>query len=353
MLTRPTALILVFWLVLPQASQAANLDWLYDVELPVVSQDESERIEAMRDGLSIVLHRVSGLRSLPKLEELEAAFDNVEQFQLQFRYEEDPEGIFDTSTQRLIVSFDPNAIQSLIRSLGLPIWSAQRPRLLFVVSIEGAARRDILGSTTRHVLQRVIASEALRRGIEYDQPLMDLNDREMLHEGSIAFGFFNSHEMLRSRYGVDLVIVARVDRREFGQHRVWLRTYSNTLRNLQIFDVDELLDVGKEIVNRTADNLANQYAVAGITEGALVLVVRDVTSLEGYKNLIDYLEKWEFIDVVMLRSVDHDRFEFWLMTASSWDQFLVHLEAEQLLVPVNPLESSESGVQEFTWLGAK
>lgn len=332
---------------------AATLDWLYDVTLPVVTQATDERTQSIRDGLQIVLHRVTGLRTLPESEEISQALSNAESYQLQFRYEEDPEGIFDASTQRLVVTYDESAVRALIRSVGMPIWSAQRPRVLFIFSVEGLADRTILGAETEHVLQRDIEEVASRRGLEIRQPLMDLTDLRFLNRGSIAFEFFDAYEEFLARYDVDILVTAKADRLAFGNYRIGMLSVGQSTHQIDVFEVSNLVSVATEVVNRTADSLASRFAVERTSEGALVLVVGGVYTLTDYKRLIDYLEKWEFIDHVLLRSVEYDRFEFELLTASSWDQFIVHLEAEGMLLPHPDFEITPFEVQEFTWRGSQ
>ena len=343
------------WIVWFQGSavSAATLDWLYEVTLPVVTQAEDERNQMIRDGMQIVLHRVTGLDDLPSLAKLDEALDDAETYQLEYRYEEDPEGIFDASTQSLVVTFDENAIRSLVRSLDLPIWTAQRPHVIFIFSVEVPEGRTILGSTSNHMLQPLIEGAASRRGLEIRHPLMDLTDIRSLSRGSIAFDFFMDPASLMDRYDVDLLVTARADRLAFGKFRVTMRSVQSNSEQVDVFDVPDFMSVATEVVNRTADSVAGRFAVVGESESSLTLVVRGILSLADYKNVIDYLEKWEFIDHVLLRSVERDRFEFELLTASSWDQFMVHLDAEKQLQPTYGSGIMSFEVMEFTWLGSQ
>ena len=331
------------------AVQAEDLEWLYDVEFTVTDQSEPERLDALRDGLEIVLLRITGLRELPDLPLIDEAFNNLDAYQLQFRYEQIHTSINLDVIKHLIINYDQNAIHELIRDAQLPIWSAQRPHVLFLISFVDEDRRTVLNETIENDVQRVIRSTALRRGVSYSQPIMDLDDLVILREGALAFGFVPSLESLRYRIQADLVATVRIDPLTFSQHRVWLSIYDTTGRHSQLFDAGNLETTVAEVVNRTADYLAERYAVTGGEATALHVAIFGISDIAEYKDVLDYLSKWEFIDRVLLSSVKRDRFQFELRTASSWEQLAIYLDEDGVLTPRSTESASVERVPEYVW----
>ena len=331
------------------ASQAADLSWLYDVEFAVTDQSEQERLAALREGLEIVLLRVTGLRDLPDSPFIDAAYRDLDAYQMQFRYEQIHTGIDLEVLNRLIINYDQKAIHALIREAQLPVWSAQRPHVLFLVSWVDGDRRKVLNETIENEVQSVIRNVALRRGVAFSQPIMDFTDQTILREGALAFGFVTSLEALRHRIRADLVVTVRVDPLAFEQHRVWLSIYDTTGRHSQVFDVGNRADTAAEIVHRTADYLAERYAVTGGEATALRMVVSGISDISEYKGVLDYLSKWEFIDRVLLSSVKHDRVEFELRTASTWEQLAIYFDEDGLLTPQPTDSLSLNQTPEYVW----
>ena len=330
-------------------THAADLSWLYDVEFSVNDQSERERLDALRDGLEIVLLRITGLRDLPDSPLINAAFKDLDAYQMQFRYEQIHTGIDLEVLNRLIINYDQNAVHALIRDAQLPIWSAQRPHVLFLISLVDDDRRTILNETIDNEVQKVIHNIALRRGVAYSQPIMDFSDLAMLREGALAFGFVTSFNSLRRRVQADLVATVRIDPRVFDQHRVWLSIHDATGRRMQVFDTGDLAHTAAEIVHRTADYLAERYAVTGGEAAALHLAVNGISDIIEYKDVLDYLSKWEFIDRVLLSSVKQDRLQFELRTASTWEQLAIYFEEDGVLTP-SPSESpSIDQIPEYVW----
>ena len=297
--------------------------------------------------------RVTGLRELPDLHHIDEAFNDLNAYQLQFRYEQEAASESDDGRTRLIINYDENAIQALIRYAGLPVWSSQRPRVLFLISIVDGERRTVLNEAETHAVQDVIRATASKRGVAYSQPLMDFTDRTILREGAIAFDFVTSVAPLRRRVQADLVSLVRVDPLVFNQHRVWLSIHDATGQRIQVFDSSDLSATVAEIVDRTADYLAQRYSVTGGEATALHLAVTGISDIVEYKAVLDYLSKWEFIDRVLLSAVTHGRIEFELRTASTWEQLSIYFDEDGFLTP-HPIDS-ESIVQiaEFEWQNPK
>ena len=329
--------------------QAEDLEWLYDVEFAVTDQSDEERLTALREGLEIVLLRVTGLRELPDSPLIDAAFEDLNSYQMQFRYVQIHTGIDLEVLNRLIINYDENAVQALVREAQLPVWSAQRPHVLFLISMVEDERRTVLNETIQNEVQNVIRNVALRRGVAYSQPIMDFSDLKVLREGALAFGFVTSFKSFRRRVQADLVASVRIDPLVFDQHRVWLSIHDATGRRFQIFDTGDLAHTASEIVHRTADYLAERYAVTGGEGTALHLAVTGIADIIEYKDVLDYLSKWEFIDRVLLSSVKQDRFQFELRTASTWEQLAIYFEEDGVLTPRTSDSPMIDQIPEYVW----
>lgn len=335
-------------LVVAANSPGETLDWLYDVEFNVTSQAASERAVALREGLEVVLLRVTGLGELPASPELTEAFARVNAYQLQFRYEERdaPE------SKWLIVNYDANAIHELIRNARLPVWSAQRPHVLFLVSVVEEERRKLLSDSVTDGFQTTLRATAARRGIAYSQPILDFTDKLLLREGAVAFDFLETTDPLRLRLQADVVVMARVDPRAFQRQRIWLLILDEDDETSFLFDAPDMDHAIAEIVNRAADHLAARYAIMPGDAASIRLVVTGISTVVEYKGVLDYLEQWEFIDRVLVSSVAGDRFEFELRTASTWEQFAVYLAQGEALIPNAGATIMPDRTREYRWLGA-
>ena len=98
--------------------QAAEVvPWLYEVAVPVLDQSDEERRRASEEGLQTVLSRLTGLAYVPRTPEVTEALEQVDGYYNEFRFARAPEDQLE-----LVVQFDPDPVQALIRAAGLPIW---------------------------------------------------------------------------------------------------------------------------------------------------------------------------------------------------------------------------------------
>ena len=78
-----------------------------------------------------------------------------------------------------------------------------------------------------------------------------------------------------------------------------------------------------------------------------------ISDIVEYKAVLDYLSKWEFIDRVLLSSVEHDRFEFELRTASNWEQLAIYFDEDGVLTPHPLISHSTENIPEYEWQNQK
>jgi uncharacterized protein len=150
-ITASVALLLLA--VLPGATSVAGADTLYETRTIVTGQREETRAGGFAVALEAVLVKVSGDPRLIGHPRVEAMAKGAGSSVAAFRYRDRMEGIpvHDEQGTRdrpydLFVSFDPEKIDAMLRSLGRDKWPAPRPRLAVLVAVEIGASRYLLAS---------------------------------------------------------------------------------------------------------------------------------------------------------------------------------------------------------------
>ena len=327
------------------------VDWLYEYEETVKTQYPDEQQKVARDGLRVVLARVTGLDELPDSDPLRQAYRNLEAYELESQYERRDMG--GESELWLLIRYNPDAIHKLIRSAGLPLWSSQRPRVLLIVStIEGGQLTILVGESRNPIVLSARVS-AHTRGLPISLPILDISELQILYQGSIAFGYLREIRQLRHRYGVDLVATAYVAPVELGFSRINMTLYEQEAVSRSTFDVPKPAQVGAAIVDSIVRHLTAQYAVPSTEQGTLRLVVGNVVSMEAFQGIFDYLEQWEFINDVVLKAFSGDELELALYTGTTWEQFSPFLLDDQLLVVTSDANQQFGNERHFVWRGSK
>ena len=349
-------------------ARAEVVPWLYDADMKVSSQTDGDRRRAAGAALGEILTRLTGMREVPMNPRIDAAFEQPERYYVRYGFtsrhvdghEPSDEPVLET---RFEIRFEPDALLRLLRSAGLPIWSADRPRVLAWVVVADGGRREIVSATATGSLGRIAAAlgdEARRRGIQLSLPLMDLEDRRVL-PADLLGRFWQAVDAASFRYGPDLVLVGRMVAGDDGR---WVSDWQ--LRPSVVANPGPAAEfehaaataasAAGEAVHRLADTLAERYAVRGGDLGAIRLIVRGAQTVRGYASLLQHLQSREYIDRVDVSGVEPDILELRLHSRSSRDQLL------ELLLMGGSLAPSGAGGErstlpraefDLTWTGPR
>lgn len=389
---------------------AKALDWLYEVDVQVVSQADAERRRAAGPALTEVLARISGMVALPAHPELDAALRQPELYYARYEYsqrraprrsnlgnedraaaeqpatgqrqprleqsiiEPAPGGVAPTlapPAMFLSFHFQPSAVQALLRRANLPIWPTSRPSVLAWVAVERNNRRWVVAATDEDNMTGTFAERGRKRGLALLLPLMDLHDRTVTPTDIIG-RFWERIEAASIRYATDLLLLGSIREEQDGVWRgewelrarrlpaaslydmpvaasqsVALRTTA-ALAGAFRHDADSAAHATRLALDAVADRLADRFAVRGET-GATEVIVYGAQTVRGYASLMAYLRSREFIDQVHVDRLVADRSHLRLRSRSSREQLLDLLALDGLL----GARDADANAASLVWQGAK
>ena len=331
--------------------RADVIDWLYDVEVPVATQSVSDTRAAAARAFSTVLTRVTGLKAIPRNPLLAGALRNPERFYARYRFVRKESGVKNIVDHEMVfeVSFDPRAVQDLVRSAALPIWSANRPRILaWIVIEENSSQVVASGDTTSWV--RAIRGRSRDRGLLVQLPLMDLEDRQRISGSTISGGF--SEQILRAseRYIAQYVLATRICMDERG---LWHGAGSLMFEGRQTNFAHEGETIGEvctEVLDAVADELVQRFVVFGLHTEGVSIWVSGITSAREYGALLRYLQSLEFIDRVDVAEVSVSQVRMVVHTRSTLGRLAELLHSDGVLTK-DANKSSPYDSNQYVWRG--
>ena len=347
-------------------ASAEVVPWLYDVEVAVPSQSDADRRRAASAALTEVLTRVTGLREIPFVTQVDEAIRESERYYVRYAFvtrDIEPEQDTDVIAQtHLEIHFERGTLLALLRRTGLPVWSADRPTVLVWVVLERGTSREAVSSTSVGTAQEVALAmhrAARRRGIVLTPPLMDLEDRG-LRITDLWGRFWTAIMGASRRYSRDLVLLGRVAANPVGgwsSH--WeLRSPAGGQELAATFSHQgsSAAAVAGEAVHRAADALARRFAVRGGDLDTIALTVRGAQTVRGYAAVLAYLQSREYINRVDVSAVEPDALHLKLHSRSARDQLVEllllggYLSESRSSSPAPPLAAP--GL-ELDWMGAR
>ncbi|MFX3657599.1 MAG: DUF2066 domain-containing protein [bacterium] len=185
---------------------ADEVPWLYDVRVPVADQSPGARIEAGGRALAELLTRITGLASVPRSDPVNRALAAPDLYDSQFGFERGADGGLELGLQ-----FVPDAVLKLVREARLPVWRANRPRVVAWIVVEDASgERAVLGTASDHPVAQAVRERARQRGLPLQLPLMDLEDQLAVDPAAVWGRLSQTLLPASERYGADIVLVGRL-----------------------------------------------------------------------------------------------------------------------------------------------
>lgn len=298
------AMAAIFLLGVPGIVAAVEVPTLYSAEVVLDEEADNPREAAYRDALIAVLTRVSGMVILEDEETLDTVFPVPAAYVTQFRPGEEENSLW--------VSFDGEALESVLRNNGFTVWGSERPLTLVWLAVDwGQGEREIIAAEDpdtieqqartidrNRLLRERLLEIADRRGLPIVFPLMDTTDLQMVTFSDL-WGGFDEHVLVASeRYEVTSILIGRVRPMSAERNR-W--TY--------YFGEDQLAWTGppEAVVGQVANLLAAEFAVGG--NDPLVNVPLDVSGIEtvdAYGSVQKLLSEVALIEAYRITEVTGD-----------------------------------------------
>ncbi len=293
--------------IVTQPATAVEVTSLYTAQVPLDEEQDDPRAAAYRAALELVLLRVSGADLVADPEMVELLFPDPSAYIVQFRPGEE---------DSLSVTFDGEAIESLLRQYGQNVWGGDRPLTLIWLAVDwGRGKREILGaddperteSAARSIdrnrlLRQRLLDIAERRGLPVLFPLLDTEELQSVSFSDIWGGFDEAVLEASKRYDVDSVLIGRVRPDNVRQNR-WRYYFSGEQRNW--------IGEPELAVSQVADVLAAEFAISGSERLEVVdLIVDGIDSVNAYGAVHAILADVRVIENFAVAEVEGDRIRY-------------------------------------------
>jgi uncharacterized protein len=335
-------LCLTVVLALPTAASAVVVERLYEASVPVADQSEAERTRAMRDALGVVLVRISGQQAAAQLEVVSDLVRSAPRMVQQFRYETLEQG----RGLRLVVRFDPRAVQRAAIDLGVPVWGDERPALLVWLAYDDGSRRGLLDEFAPEGIARMLTEVAELRGVPVIVPLMDLEDRTALAFTDVWGGFEDRILAASERYRPNAVLVGRLFRVDSDRWSARWSLYEDDTAGYAETAPGMLATVVGDGIHWVADGFGRRFAVMpdARRDGRTRLLVEGITDMGAYATLYRYLEGLSPVGSVAVEGAEGDRMTFALELRGTVQQLQQAIALGSRLRPGDPVESLDGSL---------
>lgn len=308
--------------------QAAQVENLYSVEIAVPDQTTSVRLDAFKQAFRDVIVKISGSDEALKNPGLARPLKSSSRYVLQFHYQLRKPDIADSADQAsaneqlfLLVSFNPDAVESLLRNNNISIWGNQRPSTLLLISSAPKGAAQLVSDDSTPELVTALEKQARKRGLPVLFPLMDLEDRQQFSVQDVLQKNLQNLSVAAARYAPDALLVGRlIGSADSKWQGAWLAQFSGKRFDWTFTAAtrDSVLD---QAMTHLARLLASEYALQsgnGVEQDVL-LNVDQVATLQDHVRVLAYLKSLDVVASARLVLIDGARASYRLKMRNSSD----------------------------------
>ena len=303
----------------------------YEARVAVSSQEKSEFRHGIENGFLSVLVRLTGLPQEDLLNQMGVRKilkgPRIEGFLESFQYEIIEDQSF------LGLKFSEQKVDAFLNEARLPVWLKNRPSMILWLAYQENALYKILSSTDDLPMVSIINQISDERGLPLHLPMMDLTDQLSISPSEVATGVLGQIQKVSSRYGVEVLVSARVDTHGNMYQAFWemhWRGRSYTVSS-EAQTQEDLLRKG---LNQLINYLSLDRSLILDNENAqTVLHINNISSMSAYLEALDYLNQLDYIDEVFVYRFDGELLSLAIQTSLSSQKILDFIGLDQKLFP--------------------
>lgn len=372
LLVKRLSFFVTVWLslfLLPSLVTALDMKNLGTVSVLVSDESEEQRKKAIQEALAIVLVRLSGQNEVLDSAATQEIFKQANSYLLQFSYEtldntneyaallkedylrsqlqtqNNTNSTQPSSLKILKLMFGQQIVLKKLQEAKQAVWDTNRPEVMLWWVSEEQAVRKIVSESELKESRTNFQYFAEQRGVPIKLPLMDLQDQGAINASDIWGGFAEPLVNANKRYGVTTWVQGKSYYSQGEWHAYW---QINLLGESRAFKTqsESLRAVQKAVIASIAKLLASEYAVVlGENATEIYINVSDVSNLDDFSKLKQYLDNLFVVDKVEMRHIKADQAAFKLYLKEDVEKFkkLLALDKKlQEVIEVNPLVKIEN-----------
>jgi hypothetical protein len=330
--------IITFFLLLSGISEAvaAEQPSIYQASVPIATRSDQDRDAATKVALSQVLVKVSGnSHLLDNNAALKNGLAHADDYVEEFSYSSPPHPPTATPLV-MLVRFDKEAVNKLVRDAGAPVWGQSRPLIMVWIAYEVPNHpADIVDSADTNI-QVLFKDTAGKRGLPVVFPTMDASELTKITPVDVINQSLEPLQAASQRYGSNAILLGHLTQGTANDvTSQWTLTMGDDHWEWTIAgkNADEVI---ANLVNNISDTLAKRFATV-MTNPVSSRITLKVTGLKQQTDLsevINYLQQLSSVADVQLKSVNGTEVELDVKLRNDQKVFTQALALGNSLSPV-------------------
>ncbi|MFK7734017.1 MAG: DUF2066 domain-containing protein [Pseudomonadales bacterium] len=304
---------------------------MYKSTVAVESQSMDDREDGIKLGLGTVIVRLSGQRSAVSEPEIQRALKTADRYLRSFSYQRKSE-----DRLSLLLQFDPELVQGLLRRAELPMWVSGRPTVLLWVAVHEGRKKFILSPDTDPEISQLLEEQMARRGVPVRWP----DQRTELQVEALRLLEIDAIRDASARYSEPAIFASSIYIRkkvesgetisQWAGRCLYISQTDQQRLNCRSGDSETYLSSS---VDSLADVLSDRYSVQiqGGEASQVRIQVGDIDDFDSYGRTLKHLQSNALVRAAKVVEIAPGRAVFELELQGTEQQFIESLARQQVL----------------------
>ncbi len=282
---------------------AVKMTSLYQAEVPVMTQTDADREQAIKQGLIQVLIKVSGDFAIDKNPVIKSNLKRAAYFVQEYSYQPTND-----SQYILQIRFSKSDIATLLKKVKIttaPL-NEERPLTLVWLVYSKGEQSEIIGNESPGNLLTIMKQRGKSYGLPLIFPMMDMTDMDKVTVLDVHKPDISLLQAAGKRYAPDALLIGRIDESDNMFRSEWQLVLGGNQWNW-IISNEKIDNIIATVLSQVSQTLAKQYVEKIVSPSSLLeLEVANVKERDDLINLMDYLKKLTQVKQVELAQVSGD-----------------------------------------------
>lgn len=328
------AIVLVL-LLSPAHSIASSSVDLFKVEVLVPDESKNIRNAAFIKGLQQVVVRLSGDSDILSKIKLPPASRLLKQYR--YNSIEQNSSAAKVNQLQLLMQFDADKVETLLRENNTPIWSARRDKLVIWLAVRDGMQQYLLKDGDRSQIKSAAEAAATERGLPIVWPAYDSKDRQAVLFADVWAGFSEPLLQASTRYARGAVLAGNLAWNGRDWESEWSLIDSNSNQRWAFSNANYSTVISMAL-NRIADDMGRRYAVLDTrlaTDSDSVRVeLKGIDSVQQFQYAQKLLASSPSVKQAILHTVREDAAIFDLVLRTDRQDFEQRMNRSRELRPL-------------------
>lgn len=249
-------IFVLFLTLFPVSAFAVKMTNLYHADLPVSSQSDDERAQAVRQGFAQLLIKLTGNPDIEKNPDIKDAMKRADYFVQEYSYSSPTTN---SATYFIHITFEPSDVDRLLHKSGLAYWGEKRPLILVWLAVTDTKNvTEIIGNETPGDVLDTMKVESNKLGLPLIFPLMDVIDMSQVSVDEVTSMSLPVLKQAGKRYAPNAYLIGKIEPSNDGYQSEWQLILDNDEWTWTITD-KSMDSVITEVLNQASQALSKYY----------------------------------------------------------------------------------------------